>query len=426
MSIKYLQREMGYEGRKKYIIVSLEEANNITVDSFFQEKQKKDEQEALLEEKSIFLANVSHEIRTPMNGIIGMTELALQTPLDESQKEYLNIIKISADSLLHIINDILDFSKISSSKMSLENIPFSLDKIIDEVTLFFKPQIENKGLLFNVERHSYPETVMGDPLRMKQIFMNLLGNAIKFTQQGHITLSVRLERGHGDLLRLFSSVSDSGIGIAKEKQSELFLAFSQADSSTTRTYGGTGLGLAICSSLVSMMGGEIGVQSYEGNGSTFSFNIELKSIKSEIIEESKAFTATTTSEEKRVSWKEKTILVVEDNRVNRLLACRLLSKKGCTILEAENGQDALLTWEEHNPDLILMDMHMPILDGFEAFKQIRSKEMNLGKDQTPIIALTAMASGKDQKLIEETGFNDYVSKPFSPEEFYLKISLLLD
>jgi PAS domain S-box-containing protein len=413
-----------HDGKKKYLIYHLEEAKSVTVDSFFQEKEKKKDEREALKERSAFLANVSHEIRTPMNGIIGMTELALQTDLNCEQKEYLNIIKMSADSLLHIINDILDFSKLNSGKMSLEDLPFSPNKMVDEVEHFFRPQIECKGLAFEVKRHNLPKQLLGDALRIKQIFLNIIGNAMKFTHQGFIKVDVSAEERSDHHIYLKVAISDSGIGIPREKQKELFQAFTQADPSTTRQYGGTGLGLAISSSLTRMMGGTLNVDSYSGNGSTFSFDLELKYIAPRIKQQRSSVENSLEAEEKN-EWRDKSILIAEDNRINRLLACRLLENKFNKIIEAENGREAYEAFITEKPDLILMDIHMPEMDGFEAFQMIRDHEGASNLVPVPIIALTAMASGEDQEHIENIGFNGYISKPFSPEEFFHKIGRLI-
>jgi signal transduction histidine kinase/ligand-binding sensor domain-containing protein/CheY-like chemotaxis protein/HPt (histidine-containing phosphotransfer) domain-containing protein len=387
--------------------------------------------------KSDFLANMSHEIRTPMNGIIGMTEFTLDTTLTSAQREYLGMIKSSADSLLTIINDILDFSKIEAGKFDLDVITFNLrDCLADTVkTLALRARQKELELALDVAP-DVPDAVIGDPGRLRQIILNLLGNAIKFTDRGEVTVRVRLESRTGDTALLHFAISDTGIGIPTEKQRLIFEAFSQADTSTTRTYGGTGLGLTICARLVEMMNGSIWVESEPGHGSTFHFTTQLS------VQEEKIGTLLTESSGQALAptqvaqpyeelgtlspagLKDLRVLLAEDNKINQLLAQRLLEKRGHTVTIVNNGKEALDALAREPFDVVLMDMQMPTMGGVEATKAIRTQERENGS-RLPIIAMTANAMRGDREHCLEAGMDGYVSKPVEAQRLYAEIERII-
>jgi len=369
--------------------------------------------------KSQFLANMSHEIRTPMNGIMGMTNLALDAGPTPELREYLSNIKISAQSLLTILNDILDFSKIEAEKIELEVIPFQLHHFIHEIISVQTLQAREKNLelIFDIPPDT-PHHLIGDPGRLRQIITNLISNAIKFTKKGEVRLTVAEESQTHSRSVLHFTVSDSGIGIPESKQKQIFQAFSQADGSTTRQYGGTGLGLSISSKLVKLMGGQIWVESKPGKGSEFHFTVKLeinRISQGEVINKKKK-KVTITSQISQEQIQKYRILLAEDNLINQMVAKRLLEKQGHTITTALDGKEALETLKKRSFDLVLMDIQMPGMDGFETTAAIRQRERE-AKDSThvPIIAMTAHVMKGDREKCMEAGMDGYISKPIDPE-----------
>ncbi|UBM61871.1 response regulator [Candidatus Sulfidibacterium hydrothermale] len=373
--------------------------------------------ESAAEAKAIFLANMSHELRTPMNGIIGMVDILKRTPLTDAQREYLSIIESSGENLLTIINDILDLSKIEAGHMELENIPFSLKEELTRVMNILQVIADKKKLPLVLKiADGVPPYVSGDPVRLKQIIINLVNNAIKFTDKGSVTVSVEKKGVEDGKVQLLFKVMDTGIGISPEGQKKLFQSFSQVDKSTTRKYGGTGLGLMISKNLTHMMGGEIGVESVEGVGSTFWFYVYLDVSDEESYKKQNETEQQSDLTKKRIQLKLH-ILLAEDNKINQKVATLNLNNLGHDVDVANNGKEAVEMFKNGNYDIIFMDVHMPEMDGVEACKKIREIEKKENRiKKIPIIAMTANTSEDERKKYLEAGMDGYVAKPFKQKE----------
>ncbi len=372
-------------------------------------KRSKEAAEIANQAKSEFLANMSHEIRTPMNGVIGMTELLLGEHLDDSQQQYASTIHQSALSLLGIINDVLDFSQIESGNMRIETVEFDLNALVEENMGLFQLSAREKCIELRTKYEAgTPRFVFGDPLRVRQVLNNLVGNAIKFTEDGKVTVGVR-RTGDGNQGALFElSVEDTGIGIPAEILPLVFDKFTQADGSTTRKFGGTGLGLAITRQLVELMGGEIQVTSDPGKGSKFTCTLDLGVSRTQ----DGCRTADESAETTENVQLDARILVVEDNTVNQAVARGLLESLGCRVDVAQNGREAVDRISRENYDLVLMDCQMPVMDGYEATLKIRQHDRTAnGQKPNIIIAMTAFAMKEDKQLCLSAGMDDYIAKP---------------
>ena len=368
--------------------------------------------------KSEFLSNMSHEIRTPMNAIIGLSELLLEEGYTGTTLENLKSIKYSADNLLVIINDILDFSKIEAGKIIFESIDFDIRHRMSELKRTFDYHFHEKGLGYEVTvEDEVPPALIGDPYRLNQILFNLVGNALKFTANGKVTVHVTLEQHAGAIMYVRFDVKDTGIGIPKDKQDTIFESFTQANADTTRKYGGTGLGLAITKNLTLLQGGSIDVQSEVGKGTRFSVIIPYSIGHKKIIEDNPVNINNIAHDLSKVN-----ILLVEDNAMNQYVAKQFFKKWNNNVLVANNGAEAIEFLKQHdNIDIVLMDLQMPEMSGFQAAEFIRADRGKIKNTSIPIIALSADAFMETKRKVLEAGMNDFVTKPFKPEELYHKI-----
>jgi len=355
--------------------------------------------------KSAFLANMSHEIRTPLNAVMGISQLMMDSPLNNEQKSMLNTMNNSGNLLLTVVNDILDYSKIESDKLQLENTSFDMKEVIVDVINLMSSTAKKKHLQLEYQCDETPRQQMGDTVRIKQILTNLIGNAIKFTSKGKINIDLKVNKLTDKEITYTVSVADTGIGIEPEKLDLIFNKFSQADTSTTRKHGGTGLGLTISQKLIQLMGGNINVSSRPGEGSIFSFTLSLA-----ISNKSKPKVVQKNINKQYPAVK---VLLVEDDKVNRMIAKKMLMKSSCEIVFANNGQEAVEKVSNNSFDLVLMDIQMPIMNGIEATKQIRKTNSKI-----IIIALTANVMKEEQDLYIQAGMNDLIAKPIQMSKLH--------
>lgn len=393
--VDFLQRQIEY---RKTIEVELRHAKEVA--------------ENATQAKSDFLSMMSHEIRTPLNGIVGMTYLMLQEEVPPALTENLKTLQFSIEHLQALINDILDFSKIEAGKVELEEINFDLKHLVSNIKRAQQAKAQENGNRIRLMiDDDIPDSLVGDSLRIGQVLTNLVSNAIKFTRQGTVTIELALEERTNDRASIFVSVQDTGIGIAPEKQKAIFTMFTQANSATTRKFGGTGLGLVITKKLLELYGSTIEIESEEGRGAKFSFTLDLA-----IGQETATMLAPPDAVDDK-TLKGLRVLLVEDYPVNVKVALKFLTRWGITVDTAENGLVGVNKCKESEYDLVLMDLQMPVMDGYTAAQEIRKLNPNI-----PIIALTASATFSNKDKASHVGMNDYVTKPFNPQDLFYKIA----
>ncbi len=366
--------------------------------------------------KSIFLSNMSHEIRTPLNGILGITEIMLRETGEQHIREMLNTVKFSADNLLGIINDILDFSKIEAGKVTFENIPFNLTQLLDRLVeiMSFKALEKKLELKLKIDPGT-PEMILGDKVKLNQILTNLLGNAIKFTEKGFVNLTVHVLSKDKNGVNIQFSVADSGIGIPANRIGSIFESFTQSSQTITRRFGGTGLGLTITKKLIELQGGEIDVESEEGKGTVFRFTLDFGIAKAS---DSKPEKVASTPFKKLDGLR---ILVVEDNVVNQFVAVSVLKNWGVETSVCNNGQEAITALSREKYNLVLLDLHMPVMDGYETCKIIRDPSSGVLDHKVPVLALSADAFIDNKRKVLDAGMNDFATKPINQQNLYEKI-----
>ncbi len=420
IDIEYTVRNIVIDGHKQMLSIIRDiTQKKLSEDQLRQERERAESAEIAKKIGEQFLANMSHEIRTPMNAIVGFTDVILKTPLSAEQSQYLDAIKTSGNNLLVIINDILDFSRMRSGKIPIEHRGFKLSKIVSNCVELMHPKATEKGIeIFAEVDRNIPDNLIGDATRLNQVLLNLTANAIKFTSKGEVVIRVKLLSDVDDFVSLEFAVSDTGIGIPEEKLSTIFEAFTQANNDTARRYGGTGLGLAIVKQLAEIQGGSVSVASKEGKGSCFYFKIQYKKNTGPLIQEPNV-----NGHEK--TMKKLNILLAEDNAMNQLLAKKVLGDWGWNVEAVENGIQAIEKIKSQDFDVVLMDIQMPEMDGYEAAKQIR-ETLPSPKRNVPIMAMTAHVMPGEEERCYNAGMNGYISKPFDANILYDKVVSLIE